>query len=182
MTKEIQQPERGPKNVEHKTYRTNEKRIDRVICRKVAERSINVKACDIYRDANLTSPTFYNHYQNSNEALKSYERKLRKEFHQRASGKSNRRDFYMMLVSYVGKNRMYFAAAADGGSCYLLRGAIAEYRVILVGRDTGDRSFEAYMGTIIAIINFYLKNEKHSAEIADEYSKHLARINPVRWW
>jgi len=190
VTKSTTTPSRlslGPKNPQHRTYRQNEHSLAQALCQKLSERSIDIKAKDIYQNAGVTSPTFYYHYHNSNDARMSYEDELERNFYRRITLTSTnklytRHTFYLILTSFIQHYHTYFQAVAQSDDHHLLKKLLCAYRTVLVGSSTSNHNFAAYVAVIIAIINHWLLQDLHTPATTALYAKRLANIRVVKWW
>lgn len=173
---------RGPKNLNHKTFVANTKRIDDLLCEQISARRIDIKAKDLYTKAGLTPPTFYLHYRNISDALLSQEKSLEDNFYSRIPSDAKRTVIYIILANFIAQNQVYFLATAKGGSHYLLSKMITTYRSNLVGTRLSDRGFELYRGSVISSINYWILIDGISPSTTKAYGHHLSKIRPVRFW
>lgn len=176
----------GPKKPHHKTYCYNEHSLNRVLCQKLSERSISIKARDIYKDAGVTSPTFYYHYHNSNDARINYEHKLEQSFKHRMPTTTKdtyaRSVFFLILTSFVKSNQIYFRAVAEGDDHHFLKQLLHSYRTILASSTISDHNYATYVAAIIAIINYWLLQDSNAPSATATYAERLSNVRVVRWW
>lgn len=173
---------RGPKNPNHKTFLHNESRIGDALCVQISKRRIDIKAKEIYLNAGITSPTFYLHYHSSNDARFGYEQKLIRNLYRHMPSNPKPEVVYILLTKFIAKNQKYFLATAVSGDHYLLSKIIANYRHILVGTDTTDRTFRHYRAFVIVTINCWLQIDGVTPETTKACSARLAKIRPLRYW
>jgi len=172
----------GPKNPHHRTYRSNETSINQALCAQISKRRIDIKSKELYETAGITRPTFYLHCHNPQNALVNYEQKLSHEFQTRIATISNKKTFYIILTQFIRRNRNYFTAVATGSDHHLLKQVLSSYRETLVGYNTSDHNFAAYVGVSIFLINYWMVQSDTSVASADLYAERLASIRPIRWW
>lgn len=171
----------GAKNTAHKTYLYNEKRINKALCKGIAQRRSDINAKEIYTEAGITSPTFYLHHRSVQEAMRSYEANLERELYERMPSNPKRDVVYTALTSHIAKNRKYFMATAEGRDHYLLDKMIRFYRVNLVGDKIDDRVFRYYVATVIVAINCWLELDGVTEETTKACCERLIKIRPMRW-
>lgn len=172
---------KGARNVTHKTYLRNERRINKALCKGIAKRRTDLDAKEVYTAAGITSPTFYLHHRSVQEAMVSYETNLEDDLHSRMPENPKREVVYTILTSHIAKNRGYFIATAKGRNCYLLDRIITSYRVNLVGDKIDDRVFRYYVGAVIVAINCWLKYDGVTEETARACCERLLKIRPIKW-
>lgn len=170
----------GPSNPHHATYKKNYQHIHKSLCKHLSSRSLNIKAKDIYQDAGITSPTFYNHYHNSSEALLGYEQSLKEEIYDLISANVNREIFFTILTEYIRRNRQYFLAMRRRGNHYLLMHILKHYRYTLTSRNISDRNLTAYFGMLIVIINCWLEFDKLDKASAAKCARQLKLVRIVK--
>lgn len=172
---------RGAKNTSHKTYISNEKRINKALCKNIAKRRSDIDAKEIYTDAGIAPPTFYLHHRSVQEAMLSYETNLEHDLHDHMPDNPKREVVYTVLTSHIARNRIYFIATAKGGDHYLLNRMITFYRVNLVGDKIDDRVFRYYVATAIVAINCWLELDGVNEETTKACCRRLLRIRPMKW-
>lgn len=172
----------GPKNPRHRTYCRNEKSINKALCHKISDRRIDIKARELYREAGITSPTFYLHYHNPEDALLSYEAKLQRELYARMHSAPSKKEFYSVLARFIRQNQDYFSAVAKGEDYHFLKQVLSSHREALVGDNTSDHNFEAYIGVSISIINYWMTQDQANLPSVDLYAERLTKVRPIRWW
>ncbi len=171
---------RGPANPHHATYIYNGKRVRKSLCKRLSDRSINVRAKELYEDAGITSPTFYLHFRDSNDVLSQYEQDLETDFYEIVPPTKKREVVFVILTEYIVKNRQYFLATHHGDNYSLLKKIIYHYRLVFVSEDISDRSFANYAGTLIVTINCWLCFDKLDKISAAKCAQRLKMIRVVK--
>lgn len=169
---------RGPINPRHQKYVNNDKLIIKALCAILRDRRINVRTAELYKLAKVSSPTFYLHYRDANDARYSYERRLSLELAERVPKHARPQLFFTILMSLIKKHYSYFAAVAVSGDHYLLSKMLLAHRKHLVSSDVDDCSFIIYASHLQAIIGCWLWRHKHNDEPADRCVQDLLKVQP----
>lgn len=170
----------GPINPNHKKYISNDKSIINVLCVMIKSRRINIRAVELYKPANLSSPTFYLHYRSADDVRQHYEQDLKMGLKQRVPRRASPQIFFTILVNFILHNQQYFIAVSESCDHYLLTEILVSHRRILVSRGTSTRAFMAYIGHLQVVIDCWLKFDLPKEASIEKCVKELIKIKPPR--
>lgn len=171
---------RGPINSNHKKFVDNDKSIITVLCGILKTRRINVRAAEVYKQAKLSSPTFYLHYRSADDVRQQYEQRLRAELAYRVPKNASPRVFFTLLINLIIKHQQYFIAVSESCNNYLLTVIIKSYRKILVSSEIDERSFLFYLHHLQAILDGWLNFDLSKEPLIDDCIKELVRAKPPK--
>lgn len=165
----------GPSNLRHKTFLQNERRLHETLNYALSSRRINLTAREIYLSAGITSPTFYLHCRDSDDAMRRYEQKLENNFYSLIPRTAKKDVVLTIFAVYIIQNRQYFVAALEGCDYYLVQKVIKHYRHSLAGnRSTPD--FVVYAGEIVMILACWGKNGHFSKRTMPTYVEKMLKV------
>lgn len=176
MAKKSSRLSLGPKNPRHKTFQCNERRIHQTLNGALSNRRVNLTAREIYQSAGITSPTFYLHCRNSDDAMRRYERDLEQNFYNLIPRSAKRDTILTVLVVYIARHRPYFVAALKGCDYYLVQKVLKHYRLSLAGRKS-KQEFVAYVGEIVTILAGWGKNSRFGQNDMSRCIKRLTSVH-----
>ncbi len=173
----------GPINPQHITYRQNEKLIRQEISETIAKRSISAKVSKICKQASISTPTFYLHHRNPDEALMSYEEELYGEFlrlvvenAKKYTQEADKIHIFELLLLYIGKNNGYFRASLVSNNLHLLYNILGELCVYVVGDKISDRTGLFYITNLLAVIMWWGNEEGFSKQKLGERAREMAAV------
>ena len=173
----------GPTNPQHKKYRQNEKLIRQEISETIAKRSISAKVSKICKQANISTPTFYLHHRNPDEALMSYEEELYGEFlrlvvenAKKYTQEADKIHIFELLLLYISKNNGYFKASLVSNNLHLLYNILGELCVYVVGDRISDRTGLFYITNLLAVIMWWGNKEGFSKQKLGERAREMAAV------
>lgn len=172
----------GPKKPDHKLFQHNQRLINAALCKNLINRRINVKACELYREANITPPTFYLHHRNSNDDLVSYESALELDLTHRIPPNAKKEVIFTILIDFMIQNQQYFLAVNHSYNCYLLAKLIINYRTNLVGDTISDRLFMLYAGKVVVVLTCWLTHDELNSKTSASCIHDLMSIRIGRVW
>lgn len=170
----------GPINPNHKRYISNDKSITDVLCLMLRSRSINIHAAELYKRAKISSPTFYLHYRNTDDAREQYEARLSTELAHRIPKNASPQVFFTILINFILHNQQYFTAVSESCDHYWLTEILTHYRKRLVSQDVNDRNFMIYIGILQVTIDCWLKFDLPKEASIDSCVKDLTRVKVPR--
>lgn len=171
----------GPKNPHHKLYQQNSQLIYAALCDGLSKRDCHIKVTDLCREAGISSPTFYLHFRDSNDAMRSYEESLAQAFYQLVPVQARRDYVLTLLLDFIVINQQYFSAAQQGKSHYLLSRLIVHYRTVLVGERVSDRIFSNYAYALQIAIACWLRYDGVTPESTQACLKRMKAIQVIDW-
>lgn len=167
------------KNPNHLRCRVSRRRICNAMCDTISQRSHHIKVTELCKKAKVSTPTFYSHYVNGEQARHSMENDIEQYLQHLLSDKSKPDAIFTILTTSIVRHQRYFLAVHHSNDHYILSRFMAHYRRNLVGSRLGDRSFQAYSGALQIIIGDWLEFEPLTAETAARTTKRLLKV-PVR--
>ena len=160
-----------------KRYCRNEHSIQRVVQRALARRDINLRASDICRSAKISTPTFYTHYKNSNDALHDYERTLLHEFQSNTHLSTNRREvIFLSILTFIKRHQPYFESTLLHGNVWLLAHLFFSLKSSLAPPQTTRQSYTLYVTTIIGFIYCWGQYDHFSNQSLPHYLTIITRL------
>lgn len=171
----------GPRNPHHKLYQQNSQLIYSALCDGISQRNCHIKVTDICRNAGISSPTFYLHFRDSNDAMRSYEESLEQSFHRLVPARAKRDYVLALLLDFVAMNQQYFLAAQQGKSHYLLSRLIVHYRAALVGEQVSDRAFSTYVYVLQIVIACWMEYDGSTPESTKACLNRMKAIRVMDW-
>ena len=166
----------------NKTYRASEHRLRKATCKSVSKRRFSVKTCELYREAKISKPTFYQHYSDCADVRDVLEKELLLQFKEALSCNYEKRRFFSILMEFVVKNKLYFCAAQKGSDHYLLTKILLDNRDRLVSKNISDRVYCLYARWVQSLIDNWLEFEDITLDTAAKCAKQLESIRPTRYW
>lgn len=168
-------------NIKDKRYQRNENSIRQVVAQALAHRKLNLRTTDICHDANISSPTFYLHCQDSNAALANYEQELREEFDALVPSRNTHHEIiFTILLNFVRHHQKYFSAAVRSRSTWMLLQLLDALRPNLVGERITDRSYFVYAGSLSAIIICWGEHEGFASNKIPLYIRKMAQTRVIK--
>lgn len=173
---------KGPKNPQHKLYRTNHHRINKALCACISERRVNIKACELYHEAKVTAPTFYLHFRSSDDVLTSYETELEANLLQLIPSSAKKITVLTMLTDYIIKHRQYFLAVNSRQDHHMLMQLVGNYRLNLVGNRISDDFFALYVGKLTVVLSYWLTFSNLTPESSSACVHDLMAVRVGKVW
>ncbi len=170
-----------PKIISHRTFQKNERLIQKELQRAIKTRTINLTARAVYESAGITSPTFYSHCRNSNDARKRYEQSLEENFYLLIPTSAKKDLIYNILGPYILRHQQYFRSAFGGSDHHVLSRVLIHYRPILTGKSTSNPAFVHYTSTIVAIVFCWGKYDHFSKTSMPDYIAKMIRTRPTEF-
>lgn len=171
-------------NSTNKRFLRSKSSVNRVLCKHLSSRCINVQVANLCNEARITTSTFYAHYKDSDHALKVLEDDLEREFDLRLPQNTTRDTFFDILTMFIHRNRQYFEATCSASNHYLLTKIFARHRLLLTGKRISNRSFLSYTGALIVILTCWIKLDQLTSSSTTTCSKklsHVPIITDERW-
>lgn len=168
-------------NTNDKRYQRNENSIRRVITKAIANRKINLRTIDVCHDANISSPTFYLHCQDSNVALTNYEQEICAEFNSLVPSEHTHHEItFTILLNFIRHHQRYFSAAIHSHNAWLLCQLLDILRPNLVDNHITDRSYTVYAGSLSAIITCWGRHEGFASNKIPFYTRKMTQTRIVK--
>lgn len=171
----------GPINPHDARYHRNEKSIHRSLEKALSHRRINLRACEISEQANITSSTLYLHCRSSDDALRTYERNLIADFHQSIQQTPNppREVIFIVLLNFIQRHHSYFSATLVQDNCWMVARLLQDVRSNLVSTRINDKCFDTYAGHLTTIIFCWGKHEHFASARIPFYTKKLLQTRII---
>ncbi len=178
-----------------KRYAKNEQSIHSALHSALAHRRLNLRVRDLCQSANISSPTFYLHCRNPDDALRVYERHLLSEFRRRlpAHLKSlirpkaapttpphlyhhDREALFSYLLNFIYTHRDYFAATIIHGNVWVLIRIFEALRPALAPPRLNPKTYDHYMSALIGAIFCWGKYDHFHRRSLPHYSAKMSQI------
>lgn len=188
-----------------KRYAKNEHSIHSALHSALAHRRLNLRVRDLCQSANISSPTFYLHCRNPDDALRIYERHLLSEFRRRlpAHFKSiirpasathkettptttpaaqphlnhhDREALFSYLLNFIYAHRDYFAATIIHGNVWVLIRIFEALRPALAPPRLNPKTYDHYMSALIGAIFCWGKYDHFHRRSLPHYSTKMSQI------
>lgn len=179
-----------------KRYARNEHSIHSALHSALAHRRLNLRVRDLCQSANISSPTFYLHCRNPDDALRVYERHLLSEFrrHLPARLKSaihpkttpsttpphlnhhDREALFSYLLNFIYAHRDYFAATIIHGNVWVLIRIFEALRPALAPPRLSPKAYDHYMSALIGAIFCWGKYDHFHRRSLPHYSAKMSQI------
>lgn len=177
---QTQSKSRKPINPKDRRYIANEHSIRRAIEQSISRRQINLRVQDICRSAGISSPTFYLHCRDSNDALRNYENALASEFQQNINLQTSQKEvLFLALLHFIARNQRYFTATLAHHDTWLLIQILNSLRINLIGSTISDKCFDIYTGRLSALIFCWGKYEHFSTTKIPLYAQKLVQTRVI---
>ena len=169
---------RTVKNPSDRRYQRNEHAIQRVLNHALRERSLNLRAQDVCRQAHISVPTFYAHCKNTNDALKHYETGLMRSFMALLPtiSRHHREVIFVILLHFIHRHRVYFTSTLVHHNHWLLSQLLAKLRPFLVHPQINDKCYDIYTGSLTTLIFCWGKHEGFADAKIPLYAKKLLQV------
>lgn len=188
-----------------KRYAKNEHSIHSALHSALAHRRLNLRVRDLCQSANISSPTFYLHCRNPDDALRVYERHLLSEFRRRlpahfkaiirpasATHKKttptitpaaqphlnhhDREALFSYLLNFIYAHRDYFAATIIHGNVWVLIRIFEALRPALAPPRLNPKTYDHYMSALIGAIFCWGKYDHFHRRSLPHYSTKMSQI------
>lgn len=188
-----------------KRYAKNEHSIHSALHSALAHRRLNLRVRDLCQSANISSPTFYLHCRNPDDALRVYERHLLSEFRRRlpahfkaiirpasATHKEatptttptaqphlnhhDREALFSYLLNFIYTHRDYFAATIIHGNVWVLIRIFEALRPALAPPRLNPKTYDHYMSALIGAIFCWGKYDHFHRRSLPHYSTKMSQI------
>lgn len=173
---------KGPKNPQHKLYRKNHHLINQALFKRISTRRINITASELYHEVEVTAPTFYLHFHNSDDVLISYENDLEVDFLKLVSISARKITVLTILTDYIVKNQDYFLAVNNRQDHHMLIRLLGNYRTSLVGERISDDLFALYVGKLTVVLSYWLTFEQLTPESSSACVHELMAVRVGKVW
>lgn len=179
-----------------KRYAKNEHSIHSALHSALAHRRLNLRVRDVCTSANISSPTFYLHCRNPDDALRIYERRLLAEFrrhlpthlksliHPKATpattqphlNRHDREALFSYLLNFVYSHRDYFAATIIHGNVWVLIRIFEALRPALAPPHLSSKTYDHYMSALIGAIFCWGKHDHFKRHSIPHYAAKMSQI------
>lgn len=188
-----------------KRYAKNEHSIHSALHSALAHRRLNLRVRDLCQSANISSPTFYLHCRNPDDALHIYERHLLSDFRrhlpahfkpiirpvfttrkeatptttQTARSHLNHHDreaLFSYLLNFIYTHRDYFAATIIHGNVWVLIRIFEALRPALAPPRLNPKTYDHYMSALIGAIFCWGKYDHFHRRSLPHYSTKMSQI------
>ena len=179
-----------------KRYAKNEHSIHSALHSALAHRRLNLRVRDVCTSANISSPTFYLHCRNPDDALHIYERRLLAEFRRHlpthlkslihpkttpATTQSHlnhhdREALFSYLLNFIYTHRDYFAATIIHGNVWVLIRIFEALRPALAPPHLSSKTYDHYMSALIGAIFCWGKHDHFHRHSLPHYAAKMSQI------
>ena len=184
-----------------KRYAKNEHSIHSALHSALAHRRLNLRVRDLCQSANISSPTFYLHCHNPDDALRVYERHLLSEFRRRLPTRlksaihpkatpittqrtatpphlnhHDREALFSYLLNFIYAHRDYFAATIIHGNVWVLIRIFEALRPALAPPRLNPKTYDHYMSALIGAIFCWGKYDHFHRRSLPHYSAKMSQI------
>ena len=179
-----------------KRYAKNEQSIHSALHSALAHRRLNLRVRDLCQSANISSPTFYLHCRNPDDALRVYERHLLSEFrrhlptrlksaiHPKTTPSTipphlnhhDREALFSYLLNFIYAHRDYFAATIIHGNVWVLIRIFEALRPALAPPRLSPKTYDHYMSALIGAIFCWGKYDHFHRRSLPHYSAKMSQI------
>ena len=180
-----------------KRYAKNEHSIHSALHSALAHRRLNLRVRDLCQSANISSPTFYLHCRNPDDALRVYERHLLSEFRRHLPTRlksatrpkttpsttapphlnhHDREALFSYLLNFIYAHRDYFAATIIHGNVWVLIRIFEALRPALAPPRLNPKTYDHYMSALIGAIFCWGKYDHFHRRSLPHYSAKMSQI------
>ena len=180
-----------------KRYAKNEHSIHSALHSALAHRRLNLRVRDLCQSANISSPTFYLHCRNPDDALRVYERHLLSEFRRHLPTRlksatrpkttpsttapphlnhHDREALFSYLLKFIYTHRDYFAATIIHGNVWVLIRIFEALRPALAPPRLSPKTYDHYMSALIGAIFCWGKYDHFHRRSLPHYSAKMSQI------
>ena len=180
-----------------KRYAKNEHSIHSALHSALAHRRLNLRVRDLCQSANISSPTFYLHCRNPDDALRVYERHLLSEFRRHLPTRlksairpkttpsttapphlnhHDREALFSYLLNFIYTHRDYFAATIIHGNVWVLIRIFEALRPALAPPRLNPKTYDHYMSALIGAIFCWGKYDHFHRRSLPHYSTKMSQI------
>lgn len=178
-----------------KRYARNEHSIHSALHSALAHRRLNLRVRDLCQSANISSPTFYLHCRNPDDALRVYERHLLSEFRRHLPTRlksairpkttpttpphlnhHDREALFSYLLNFIYTHRDYFAATIIHGNVWVLIRIFEALRPALAPPRLSPKAYDHYMSALIGAIFCWGKYDHFHRRSLPHYSAKMSQI------
>lgn len=162
-----------------KRYRSTEFAIRFALNEALRRRRIDLRVKEICSAARITTPTFYLHYANSDQALKAYETQMRAEVLDKLRDRTQKDAMFMLVLRFVHGHRDYFSAVMSSQNYWLLIEIFKSARSQFGKGIRSVRNYQYYAQNLIALIELWVIYDDCAIDRLEFYVRKMLNVRVI---